>query len=294
MEPAPARLYTLGPEGTFSDKAAQRLRAHLRSLPPHAAPEIVYTRTIPDVLARTEGDRESLGVFPIENSDTGTVVFAQDSLVRHKVSIILELNVRVRFSLLANAPLEAVRVVLAQPVAYDQCGFYLAEHLPEAEVSFTPSNTESGNRLLSADPDAPSAAIVPADFGEDHRQVLVAEDIQNYEHNVTRFLVVRAFIEGAGGTEEAGEAGLDFGRHKTSVLVEPHEDRPGLLYGLLSVFNRHQLNLVRLESRPAKIRPWTYVFFLDFHNNPHTAQCLAELRDGHRGVTVLGSYDTLE
>lgn len=285
MKAVPARLYTLGPQGTFSDKAAQRLKAHLRLLTPGADPEVVYTRTIPEVLAKSEGDSAALGVFPIENSDTGTVVFAQDALVKHKVIILLEINVPVRFSLLANAPLEAVQVVFTQPVAGDQCSYFLSEHLSGAELSFTPSNTESGRRLLEQPASQPAAAIVPVEFGAEHPGQCVREDIQNYENNTTRFLVVQA---------APGPVTHDFQHHKTSLLVEPQEDRPGLLYNLLSVFNRHHINLVRLESRPAKIRPWTYVFFIDFHNNEHSAECLAELSDGQREITVLGSYDSLE
>jgi prephenate dehydratase len=301
MPPAPARIYTLGPPGTFSDKAAQRLRAHLASSTAanlaagagggagargaDSGPPIEYTRTIPEVLARTEADGEALGVFPIENSDTGTVLFAQDALVKSKVTLEWELNLRVRFSLLANAPLEQVATLYSQPVAYDQCGAFLAERLPRAQVSFTTSNTESGLQLLAARGGPPCAAIVPAEFGAEHRDVLVAEDIQNYAQNTTRFLVARA---------APGPVDYDFTRYKTSILIEPEEDRPGLLYDLLSVFKRHELNLCRLESRPAKVRPWTYVFFLDFNNNAHSAQALAELERGDRKITVLGSYDRLE
>ena len=285
MDSSPLRLFTLGPEGTFSDKATQKLKTHLRLLDPEASPEIVFTRTIPEVLARTEADREAMGVFPIENSDSGTVVFAQDSLVKHKVTILLEINLRVRFSLLAKAPLAEVRGVLAQPVAYDQCNAYLAEHLPDAEVTFTTSNTQSGRDLLAAPDGAAIAAIVPLEFGEEHQQLCAAADIQNNAQNITRFLVVRS--------RRDGET-FDFERHKTSLLVEPEEDRPGLLYDLLSVFNSHHLNLVRLESRPAGIRPWSYVFFIDFHNNARTPDCLSDLRNDKRRIRVLGSYDTLE
>lgn len=284
MSLAPARLYTLGPPGTFSDKAALRLREHLADRGA-GKPGIEYTRTIPEVISRTEGDPESLGVFPIENSDTGTVLFAQDSLVQHRVTIEWEIPVRVRFSLLANAPLAEVTRVLSQPVAYDQCGFYLAEHLPKAQVSFTTSNTESGRQFLAERNDGPCAAIVPSDFAEEHTDVHVAEDIQNYPNNTTRFLVVRT---------APGPVDYDFSRYKTSILIEPEEDRPGLLYDLLSVFKRHELNLCRLESRPAKVRPWTYVFFLDFNNNAGSAQALAELERGDRTIKVLGSYDRLE
>lgn len=311
----PARIYTLGPKGTFSDKAAQRLLAHLSEahLPYSTAgagaaqsqaprggkegkgkpPRIVYTRTIPEVLSRTEEDHEALGIFPIENSDTGTVVFAQDRLVRHKVVIELEINVRVSFSLLANAPLDQVKTVYAQPVACDQCSILMESRFPAAKVVFTPSNIASGRRFLATRNRGPRAAIVPPEYGEAHSEFLVDREVQNHSAHFTRFLVVRAR---GGETRKKPHtiAGHDFSRGKTSLLIEPREDYPGLLYELLRIFNKHRLNLCRLESRPAKGGPWTYVFFLDVTNNEHTAACLKELDDGERKVTVLGSFDTLE
>jgi prephenate dehydratase len=284
MPAPPARLYTLGPPGTFSDKAAHRVRTHLGAQGAAAA-AIAYTRTIPEVLARTEADAEALGVFPIENSDAGTVLFAQDSLARHKVTLEWELNLRVRFSVLANAPPARVRRVLSHPVAYDQCTAWLERHLPEAQVTFTTSNIESGQQFLAQRGGEPLAAIVPQDFGAGHPELLAGEDVQTYADNTTRFLVARA---------APGPVAHDFTRFKTSILIEPEEDRPGLLYDLLSVFKRHDLNLCRLESRPAKVRPWTYVFFLDFNNNARTAQALAELERGDRRITILGSYDRIE
>ena len=81
MSPQPQRLYTLGPAGTYSDAAARRLLAHMKlDLP------VVYTRTIPEVLERAEADADGWGVVPIENSDVGTVVQAQDALVRHALT----------------------------------------------------------------------------------------------------------------------------------------------------------------------------------------------------------------
>lgn len=63
---------------------------------------------------------------------------------------------------------------------------------------------------------------------------------------------------------------------------------------MLSVFNTHTLNLCRLESRPDKITPWKYVFFLDFNNGPGTAQCVEDLAKSGNHITVLGSYDGVE
>lgn len=285
MTPRPLRLYTLGPEGTFSDKAAQRVRAYLERQEASPLPEIVFTRTIPEVLHRAEADAEALGVCPIENSDTGTVLIALDSLVKHQLHVVGEVNLRVRFSLLATAAPERVGTLFSQPVAYEQCSLYVTGHLPRARVSFTNSNTESGLKLIAEPTARPSAAIVPFEFGTDHPDLVLAEDIQNDNNNTTRFLVVSPGRDGVA---------FDYARFKTALLIEPFEDRPGLLYDMLSVFKKHELNLCRLESRPARVRPWTYNFFLDFNNNAHSAQALDELRQGDWKVTVLGSFDKLE
>ena len=295
ITPHPKRIHTLGPEGTYSDKAAKQLvHALMRSAASGGtsvpSPEICYTRTLPEVLTHTERDPEALGVLPIENSDTGTVVPAQDALGRHQVRIVLEMSLAIRFCLLANAPLSAVTRLFAQPVALGQCDRYVATNLPIAETVLTHSNTESGLLYLKAREEGPVAAIVPPEFSRDQmpeaeaRAELVAEDLQNYEDNFTRFVVVTP-------TAQAGKP--DFTRHKASLLVDPGEDRPGLLYEILSVFKQHKVNLTRLESRPARTRAWTYVFYLDIDNNPETPKVLEALSSAGMGITVLGSYDRL-
>ncbi|MBI4081990.1 MAG: hypothetical protein HY423_05205 [Candidatus Lambdaproteobacteria bacterium] len=283
MSASPARIHTLGPEGTFSDQAAQRLRAHLRATEGRPELPVLYTRTIPEVLLRAVAEPGALGVFPIENSANGTVVPAQDSLVRHRVTILWEIALAVRFSLLARGPLDQVRTYFAHPQAFDQCSEFLATRLPQGQVLFANSNADAGRRFL-ATLDVDTAAIVPIEFGAEHRQWLAAEQIQDYAHNTTRFLAVRKAL---------AEERFDYARRKTSLLIEPDEDRPGLLHELLAIFHRYGLNLCRLESRPDKIRPWNYVFYIDFNNNPDSARCIADLRATRNRITVLGSYDPL-
>jgi prephenate dehydratase len=281
MDSHPARIFALGPEGTFSDQAAQHLRERERL----GEVPIAYTRTIPEVMARTEAEGRSLGVVPIENSVAGTVGQAQDSIVQHRLTIVWEINIKVRYSLIASSPLDKVEVYYSHPQAFDQCSEYLAANLPQGDVVFSNSNTESGKRFLEHGEGPPAAAIVPIEFGAGHPDLVVAEDIQTYPNNTTRFLVIR---------RARAEEGYDFSRGKTSLLVEPNEDRPGLLHELLSIFHRHDLNLCRLESRPAKVMPWAYVFFIDFNNNANSATCIRELQATKNRISVLGSYDLLE
>ncbi|HUJ75505.1 MAG TPA: prephenate dehydratase domain-containing protein, partial [bacterium] len=261
------------------DMAAQRLQ---RARGWRAA--IEYTRTLPEVTALTESDPQALGVAPVENSDTGTVVPAQEALVRHSLTVLSEVCLRIQFDLVANVPLPSVTTVLAHPVAYEQCSGFLTRHLSGTRVSYTQSNMESGLKFLEGAGQA-LAAIVPHDFGQAHASLRAEENIQNDARNTTRFLAFR---------RRASQEAFDYTRGKMALYIQPAEDRPGLLFGLLSVFNGYHLNLCRLESRPDKTTPWNYVFFIDCNNNAGSARCVEELQRGPHRVTVLGSFDTVQ
>jgi len=278
---APRCIYALGPEGTYSDAAARKLLAHLRL----SGVPVVYTRTLPEVLDRTESDPGAWGVTPIENSDVGTVVQAQDGLVRHALTAVWEVSLRIRFSALSRVPAQEARTLYVHPVSYEQCSQFIAAHLPQAKVTFVDSNAAAGVRYVESAHGDPVAAIVPYEYAALHPRHLLQADVQNIANNTTRFLAVRR----RGSPER-----FDFSRYKTALFIEPSEDRPGLLYGLLSVFNAYRLNLCRLESRPDRVAPWQYTFFIDFNNAAGSARCIEDLNaTGHR-ITVLGSFDRVE
>ena len=139
--------------------------------------------------------------------------------------------------------------------------------MTSAQIKLTRSNVDSGIQFLNSLNSGNSnvAGIVPLSFSVNQKQWLHASGIQDYQNNTTRFLVVRS----RGENERP-----DYSLKKTSLFIEFHDDRSGLLYQLLSVFNLFQINLCRLESRPAKNKPWAYVFYVDFYNTKNTKECL--------------------
>ncbi len=282
-EAAPVeRIYTLGPEGTFSERAAERVRAHVAAAGGPPA-RLIYTPTIPEALARAAADPASLAVAPLENSDSGTVVVTQDGLARGPLRIEWQVDVRVRYAILAGGPLDEVRSLYAHPLAHAQCDLYLAERLPGAAVTFTGSNAESGRRLLAEGTRA-SAAIVPLEYAARHAPLVRAEDVQNAPDNRTRFVAARAL---------ASARPPDFSRPLASLAVDPGENRPGVLWEILGAFAARAINLRRVESRPARTGPWAYVFYLDLENNGATEGALEALRARGHGVRLLGTYDLL-
>ena len=183
--------------------------------------------------------------------------------------------------------LEDVKLCFAHPQALEQSSKFLSKNLTEPQNQLTRSNVDSGIQFLQAikSDNRALAAIVPSSFADSYPEWKVASGIQDYHNNTTRFLVVRPRQE----NEEH-----DFTCKKTSLYVEFQEDRSGLLYELLSVFNLFQINLCRLESRPAKDTPWAYVFYVDFYNTEHTEACLDVMRVTKFNYKVLGSYDLID
>ncbi len=276
------KIYVLGPEGTFSGYAGQRYRDHLVRSGASSLVQISYTRSIPEALELASRSPSARAVAPIENSETGAVLATQDHLARHGLFIEWEFNVRVAFALVSDVPVERIEHLYANPVAFEQCDVFTAKHLRDVEVAFTQSNIDSALRWTQAKPAERAAAIVPWDYRPTRPATVVVPDVQNTDRNTTRFVVVR----GGGG---AG----DFTKGKTSLLIEPDADRPGLLFEILSVFKKHGINLSRIESRPARTRPWAYVFYMDITNNEMTAEGVRELLAGRWKVVLLGTYDPL-
>ena len=277
------QIYLLGPEGTFSDLAARRFREYLAGTGQAKLPDLSYTRSIPEALELASQHPLSRAVTPIENSESGIVVATQDHLARHGLFIDWEISVRVRFRILSDVPLAEVIGLYVHPVALEQCDTFVARHLPRARPTFTRSNIDSAVHWRDAAPGDRTAAIVPNDSPPGRNAFVDVPDIQNDPQNTTRFVVAR---DGRG-------VQADYTRTRTSLLISPDADRPGLLFEILSVFKKHNINLCRIESRPARTRPWAYVFYMDVTNNAGTGEAVRELFAGRWKVTVLGTYDEL-
>jgi len=73
------------------------------------------------------------------------------------------------------------------------------------------------------------------------------------------------------------------------------KQQAGSLADALMVFKQHQINLVKLESRPVPGNPWEEVFYVDLEANLADSQvqhALEELKEHTQYVRVLGCYQS--
>lgn len=266
---APLSVACLGPEGSFAHLAA--LERFGRST--RMAPQV----TIGGVFDAVEKKRCDLGVVPLENSVEGPVRTTLARLIATPLAIRGEICLRISHCLLAKAARGRIRRVYSHPQALAQCRLWLARHLPSA----VPVETESTSAaVLQALGDRQGAAIASRLASEIHGLPVVEAGIEDHPENTTRFIVV-----GTG-------ANIQTGRDKTSVLFST-QHRPGALHAALAPFASAGINLLRIESHPARDRMWQYLFFVDLEGHAEdraVKDCLRKLKRKTAFLKVLGSY----
>ena len=82
------------------------------------------------------------------------------------------------------------------------------------------------------------------------------------------------------------------GDDKTSLLFSVR-DEVGILSRMLRPFATHNIDLIKIESRPLRGRPWEYVFYLDLKGHRRERRIERALGDVGRSalrLKILGSY----
>ncbi|MDI9633081.1 MAG: prephenate dehydratase domain-containing protein [Methanolinea sp.] len=260
------KVFALGPEGTFSHELGARLFGDTVILLP-------TIRKIFETVERGEG----IGLVPLENSEAGGVGPSMDGLLTCSVYITGEAYVPVHHHLVSLGPLGDAGVLYVHPQTHEQCSDIIEElGLP---VVHTSSNAQSARELFR---EGKGAAIVPGITARFYGLPVRKTCVENSGQNVTRFVTISR-TPYSGGNPAKG-----------SIIVDPREDRAGLLHDILGVFARRGINLTRIESRPSKRGMGSYVFFIDYDDaGEESIHALRELEAMTR-VKDLGRYPVLE
>jgi prephenate dehydratase len=257
-----------GPAGTFTEEAASRLKG-----------ELVAFDSIIEVLEAVKTDRAKKGVVPIENSIEGPVGVTLDLLAQdYDLTIEKEIILPISHNLMVNkgVKLDEIDSVYshAQPLA--QCRIFL-EKL--GIITHSTSSTAAAAKFINGKKNA--AAIGNYRAAELYDLDIIKSDIQDFENNRTRFIVL--------GKNKSKPMGND----KTSIVFSLYEDRPGGLYEILGYFAGKKINLTKIESRPSKKGLGKYFFFIDFEGHRDdliVKDILDTIKNNAPFLKLLGSY----
>ncbi|MDD3762181.1 MAG: prephenate dehydratase [Nevskiales bacterium] len=271
---SPLKVAYLGPEGTYTQAAV--LKHFGDSVNARA------NNAIDEIFREVESGAADYGVVPVENSTGGVVIHTLDELIHTKLRICGEVALPVHHHLLSCGPdLDGVKRVYSHPQSFAQCRKWLDAKLPQAIRETVSSNGEAARRAREEGEGV--AAIASLQAGRINALNILAANIEDDPNNTTRFLVI--------GKQDPGATGHDI----TSVVMMAHRSHtPGALFKLLQPFAAAELDMTRIESRPAKGSTVNdYYFFIDFighASEPRVQKALDAVRSEAAFFKVLGSY----
>lgn len=265
----PTKVSFLGPWATFSHQAAINNFGSSGYFIPASTPL--------EVLSEVESGRADFGVVPVENSNEGSVNVTLDMLVETELKICAEISLKIEQCFLVKDPKAEILRIYSHTHALAQCRSWITKHYPDAELIPVSSTAEAAKKVSKEDFSAAIASEVAAKI---YDLYILQKGIQDTRENFTRFFVI-----GKVSTEPSG-------RDKTS-LVFIVKDKVGALYEALEIFEKNNVNLTKIESRPTKKKVWEYMFFVDFKGHvkdQNIVKAIKSLESKSVFVKSLGSY----
>jgi 3-deoxy-7-phosphoheptulonate synthase len=269
--PAVKVLYA-GETGSFSQKACLQF----------FGPEIEHSScaSFREVFKAVDEGAATMGIIPVENSQTGSIHENYDLLLEYDLRIVGEITLRIMHNLLGNeqSSLADIQRVYSHPQVFQQCRDYLSEH-PNWDLVAC-KDTASAVQRIKESGETFEAAIASKEAARIFHMKILEEGIETNPRNFTRFVVISRedFLEGP--------------RSKSSIIFSV-SDQPGSLCEVLKIFAENRINLVKLESRPIDTRPWEYLFYADVEIDifdEHFRAILEELQGKTEFLKLLGSY----
>ncbi len=271
----------LGPAGTHSETATLAYSRFLKQKYRETL-ELSPYPSIAQSLYAVANQEVTVGVVPVENSTEGSVGITLDTLWElAQLQIQQELVLPIHHTLISRSTvIQDLQTVYSHPQALAQCQKWLDRFLPKVTLIPTNSTTEALNYVEST---ATAAAIASPRAAQLYNLPILADNINDYPDNCTRFWVVGLTPTTSGS--------------KLSLAFSVSKNIPGALVKPLQVFASRNINLSRIESRPTKRSLGEYLFFIDLENNPHqpvTPETLSELSLCTEVIKSFGSYDLLK
>ncbi|OLP59311.1 prephenate dehydratase [Xaviernesmea oryzae] len=267
------RISFQGDFGANSDMACRDVFPSMEPLP---------CPTFEDAFVALESGEADLAMIPIENTLAGRVADIHHLLPQSRLHITGEYFMPIRFQLmvLPGVTREEVRTVHSHIHALGQCRNIVRANGWKAVVA---GDTAGAAKLVSEKGDRSMAALAPRLAAELYGLDIIAENVEDSESNVTRFVVLaREPKELARGEEPV-----------VTTFVFNVRNIPAALYKALGGFATNGINMTKLESYQIGGRFIATQFYADIEGHPAdpaVARALEELRFFSEKVRILGTY----
>ena len=244
--------------------------------------EALACASFEDVFGAVGSGDADLALIPIDNSVAGRVADIHHFLPASGLHIIAEHFLRIRFHLMGvpGTTLDSIKTVHSHVHALGQCRKIIRRH------GWTPliaGDTAGAAREIAEADDITQASISPPLAAEIYGLQVLQRDIEDEEHNTTRFVLL---------SPEYVQAPAGNGPVVTSFIFNVR-NLPAALYKALGGFATNGVNMTKLESYMVNGEFTATQFLAEVDGHPDDiglARALEELQFFTTEVKVLGVY----
>lgn len=263
-----------GRPGAYSDLACRRVRPQWETYP---------CRSFADAIEAVRCGEADEALLPCENSLAGRVAEIHALLPNAGLKIVGEYFQRIEHCLLGvkGATIQDIRRLHTHPVAMAQVRSLIQRYNFEIVTEF---DTAGAAEMVAQWGRREDGAIASALAGELNGLDILAENVEDAQHNTTRFYRVTR--------QEQAEENL-LGQPSMTTLLVRVENKPGALYHVLGTLARYELNMTRIESYMLDGFFAATQFLVDVEGHPQESalkEALGTLTKQNYKNRVLGVY----
>ncbi|MDH6293591.1 prephenate dehydratase [Agrobacterium fabrum] len=270
------RIAFQGEFGANSDMACRDMFPDMEPLP---------CPTFEDAFNAIENGEADLGMIPIENTLAGRVADIHHLLPESRLHIIGEYFMPIRFQLMVvpGVTKDEIRSVHSHIHALGQCRKIIRSNGWKPVIA---GDTAGSARLVSEKGDRSMAALAPRLAADLYGLDILAENVEDSENNVTRFVVL--------SRDENWAKRQSSDEIVVTTFVFNVRNIPAALYKAMGGFATNGINMTKLESYQLGGKFVATQFYADIEGHPDdepVRHALDELRFFSEKVRILGVYN---
>lgn len=265
-----------GVKGCFHEQAARLFYEEHG----HIVPDIVECLTFDDLYRSMEGGEADAAIMAIENTVSGGLLPNFELLRKYDRKIKGEVFLRIQQNLMAmpGQTIQDLKEVRTHYMAINQTREFFKDYpwirLVESEDTAKSAADVAAEGIMGV---GAVASVLAADL---YGLEILAESIETYKQNFTRFLILDDQLEV--DRKKINKASMCF--------TLPHT--PGSLAHVLTIMSFYGMNMTRIQSLPIPGQEWQYFFYVDikFDDYVRYEQALAAVRPLMEDMNILGEY----
>ena len=271
------RVAIQGIKGCFHEQAAY-LFYEKEGLP---KPQVVECSSFDELYKRMDDGSADAAIMAIENTVSGGLLPNFELLRKYDRKIKGEVFLRIKQNLMAlpGQKIEDLHEVRSHYMAINQTRPYFGDKPQIRLVEY--ADTARSAADIAKEGAMGVGAIASELAAEIYGLEIIAESIETYKQNFTRFLILDDSFQV--DKERINKASMCF--------TLPH--KPGSLTHVLTILSFYDMNLTRIQSLPIPGQEWQYFFYVDikFGNYERYLQALSAVKPLMTDLNILGEYE---